>query len=56
MCAAPFGFGSQRFVCRFECTYCEPCAQDLSRTCPNCGGGLYALPSMSPSGTSASST
>lgn len=33
------------FICSFECTYCNPCADGkLGRTCPNCGGALVPRP------------
>ncbi|MEO0465260.1 MAG: DUF1272 domain-containing protein [Pseudomonadota bacterium] len=32
-------------VCSFECTFCEPCVDDVLRgVCPNCGGGFTARP------------
>ena len=33
------------FICSFECTYCEHCADGiLGGTCPNCRGSLVARP------------
>ncbi|MGK3142041.1 DUF1272 domain-containing protein [Pantoea sp. C2G6] len=32
-------------ICSFECTFCAECAeQQLSNTCPNCGGELVRRP------------
>ena len=38
--------GSDRaWICSFECTFCESCAEDkLKGVCPNCGGGLVRRP------------
>lgn len=27
-------------ACSFQCTFCEACAEAMSRTCPNCAGPL----------------
>ena len=33
------------FICSFECTYCQHCAEHtLHGICPNCGGSLVARP------------
>jgi uncharacterized protein len=32
------------FICRFECTFCAPCADTLDDRCPNCGGELMDRP------------
>ncbi|MEO0785261.1 MAG: DUF1272 domain-containing protein [Pseudomonadota bacterium] len=32
-------------ICSFECTFCQPCAEDvLGGVCPNCGGGFSPRP------------
>jgi uncharacterized protein len=31
-------------ICSFECTFCASCADEMSGTCPNCGGELVARP------------
>jgi hypothetical protein len=41
--AALTGDGDAR-ICSFECTFCPPCADAMSGTCPNCGGELLARP------------
>ncbi|MBK7534306.1 MAG: DUF1272 domain-containing protein [Myxococcales bacterium] len=39
----PDGLGA--FICSFECTFCEDCAQrKLGGSCPNCGGELVPRP------------
>jgi hypothetical protein len=33
------------FICSFECTFCEACANGrFGGACPNCGGQLVARP------------
>ena len=32
------------FICSYECTFCEGCAAEMNRVCPNCGGELVARP------------
>lgn len=33
------------YICSFECTFCEACAQQrLDGKCPNCGGELVRRP------------
>ena len=31
-------------ICSHECTFCEGCAAEMDRVCPNCGGELVARP------------
>ena len=36
---------AQAFICSFECTFCERCAETvLGGVCPNCGGGFTRRP------------
>jgi hypothetical protein len=32
------------FICSYECTFCQPCAQVMHFSCPNCGGELLRRP------------
>ena len=32
------------FICSFECTFCDRCADTLEERCPNCGGDLLERP------------
>jgi hypothetical protein len=32
------------YICSYECTFCEGCAQEMSSVCPNCGGELVRRP------------
>ena len=32
------------FICSYECTFCEGCADGMGRVCPNCGGELVRRP------------
>jgi hypothetical protein len=31
-------------ICSYECTFCSACANELTQTCPNCGGVLRPRP------------
>jgi hypothetical protein len=31
-------------ICSYECTFCASCSDELSATCPNCGGELVRRP------------
>ena len=32
-------------ICKFECTFCRPCVENiLNNVCPNCGGGFSSRP------------
>ncbi len=31
-------------ICSHECTFCEGCAAEMDRVCPNCGGELVRRP------------
>ena len=35
------------FICSFECTFCDKCADALDERCPNCGGELTDRPTRS---------
>ena len=32
------------YICSYECTFCQACAQDHHHVCPNCAGELVARP------------
>jgi len=32
------------FICTYECTFCEKCAEAMQNICPNCGGELVRRP------------
>ncbi|WP_306985039.1 DUF1272 domain-containing protein [Alkalicoccobacillus murimartini] len=32
------------FICIHECTFCQQCANQMNRNCPNCGGELVPRP------------
>ena len=34
----------EAYICSFECTFCQECAEALDHRCPNCGGELVARP------------
>src|SRR5262249_12405829 len=41
------------YICSYECTYCERCAEELNCICPNCGGELVTRPRRKESTSSA---
>jgi DNA-binding winged helix-turn-helix (wHTH) protein len=43
-CRAPLRLDAQAFICSYECTFCERCAQKTEYRCPNCNGELLARP------------
>lgn len=43
-CSAPLPHESVAYICSYECTFCESCAQQMAATCPNCGGELLRRP------------
>ncbi len=34
----------EAWICSHECTFCGPCAEAMSRVCPNCSGELVVRP------------
>jgi hypothetical protein len=47
-CGAGLVLDGLAYVCSFECTFCEACADQLERVCPNCGGELARRPRRKP--------
>ncbi len=43
-CQAVLRADGEAFICSYECTYCAPCAKEMSGVCPNCGGELLRRP------------
>jgi hypothetical protein len=43
-CEKPLEAGTVAFICSYECTWCETCAEELEHVCPNCGGELVRRP------------
>ncbi len=43
-CETALGPRGEACICSYECTFCAPCAGELSATCPNCGGELLRRP------------
>jgi hypothetical protein len=44
-CAVELPFTTDSaMICSHECTFCALCADELGRTCPNCGGELVRRP------------
>jgi hypothetical protein len=44
-CHAKTALTDIAFICSFECTFCEACAQKMACICPNCNGELVRRPS-----------
>ncbi|MCH7805723.1 MAG: DUF1272 domain-containing protein [Proteobacteria bacterium] len=44
-CERPLQAGGAAYICTFECTFCEPCTENVHHgACPNCGGELVSRP------------
>lgn len=43
-CNSPLSGDSNAYICTFECTFCEPCTEEMNNVCPNCGGELVRRP------------
>jgi uncharacterized protein len=43
-CHTPLALDGEARICSFECTFCAPCAAEMTDRCPNCGGELVARP------------
>jgi hypothetical protein len=44
-CGQLLGQDAVAFICSYECTFCNRCANDeLAGACPNCGGELVHRP------------
>jgi uncharacterized protein len=43
-CNASLPAGGIAFICAYECTFCENCAQAMDFICPNCRGELVRRP------------
>ena len=52
-CHAQLDRQSEAYICSFECTFCQKCAQALHDTCPNCGGELVRRPKQKVTPTNA---
>ena len=36
---------TEAMICSYECTFCQPCVENvLQNVCPNCGGGFCPRP------------
>jgi uncharacterized protein len=46
-CGRPLEIDGAAYICSFECTFCEDCAQRHAYVCPNCKGELVARPRRS---------
>lgn len=45
-CEAGLTEDGPAFICSHECTFCERCAGEMRRVCPNCGGELVRRPRL----------
>ncbi len=43
-CGEGLRWNDPAFICSYECTFCESCAAEMGRVCPNCGGELVRRP------------
>jgi len=47
-CGKPLLKDGKAYICSYECTFCEDCAQAMQAVCPNCGGELVIRPRRKP--------
>jgi hypothetical protein len=43
-CGVALSAEADAVICSYECTFCRPCADEMSGVCPNCSGELVARP------------
>ncbi len=43
-CGAGLAQDATAVICSFECTFCQPCGEEMGFVCPNCGGELVPRP------------
>ena len=43
-CGTKLAADGAAFICSFECTFCDYCAEQMASVCPNCGGELARRP------------
>lgn len=43
-CEAELHAMGKAYICSYECTFCEDCAGEMNRICPNCEGELVLRP------------
>jgi hypothetical protein len=43
-CAKALAPDGEAYLCSYECTFCQICAQQMAKKCPNCGGELVRRP------------
>lgn len=43
-CHAKTALTDIAYICSFECTFCQDCANKMARICPNCRGELVRRP------------
>ncbi|ADU29330.1 DUF1272 domain-containing protein [Evansella cellulosilytica] len=43
-CERSISIEADAYICTYECTFCEPCTENMKYICPNCGGELVKRP------------
>jgi hypothetical protein len=43
-CEQAIALDAEAWICSYECTFCNECAEGMNLTCPNCGGELAPRP------------
>jgi len=43
-CGARLSPTDTAYICTYECTFCQGCAEAMHKICPNCGGELVRRP------------
>jgi hypothetical protein len=49
-CGAGLPDDAVAFICSYECTFCQACADEMHMDCPNCGGELSRRPRRTAAG------
>jgi hypothetical protein len=43
-CGAQLVPEDEVYICVYECTFCQPCTNEMQAACPNCGNELVRRP------------
>ena len=43
-CKTQLSPNGEAYICSYECTFCQTCAEAMNAICPNCGGELLRRP------------
>jgi hypothetical protein len=43
-CGSDLSADGTAFICSYECSFCQNCADEMKGVCPNCAGELLRRP------------